>query len=118
MTVPEEEAALPVQAGPRTVADLFGVPFATEVARRDLAALGEAIEEFRTASGNLPGDVEELRVVWQALRPGEPFPIDPFDGLWYGYKVEADRFQLWSAGPDPEDPEDDIRYLSRAGNRT
>jgi Zn-dependent protease with chaperone function len=97
---------------PPSVASLMGTEFARTRAEADVLALAEAVEEYARQTGNLPANDEELMLVWQALRGGLPFPIDPFDGYWYGYLREGARFEIWSAGMDAEDPADDVRYVS------
>jgi Zn-dependent protease with chaperone function len=103
-----------------TMARAFGEEFAAERARRDVEAIGAVVEEYSARTGRLPGHPEEVFVVWQVLRPGDPFPTDPFDGYWYGYERVGGGYRIWSGGPDPEDPADDIVFLSAGAgeNRT
>jgi Zn-dependent protease with chaperone function len=97
---------------PATVASLMGSVFARNRAEADILAIAGVVEKYARRTGNLPAGDEELMLVWQALRSDAPFPTDPFDGYWYGYLSEGARFEVWSAGPDAENPADDIRFVS------
>ncbi len=87
------------------------------VVERDILALVEVAESYRASAGELPPAVETLYQAWGHSRPGEPIPIDPFDGQRYGYSLEGGDFVLWSAGPDPDDPEDNLYYSSAEAGR-
>jgi Zn-dependent protease with chaperone function len=88
---------------------------AAEQATADIQSLTVFLEEYRSRSGHLPADAEALYGAWRSARPGEPQPVDPFDGKWYGYRVEGESYYLWSTGPDEKDQTDDIIYVSRKG---
>ena len=91
---------------------------ATTVARYDMARLAAAIEAERAAGRPIPWDWRELRAVWAARHPGEPYPEDPFDSSAYGYEGKGDEYRLWSSGPDVESyTDDDIVWDSRYERR-
>ncbi len=84
-------------------------------ARSDIQALVKMVEEYREQTGHPPADAATLYGAWRSSRSGRTEPIDPFDGHWYGYDVSEEGFHIWSAGPDGDDPADDISYESRDG---
>ncbi|MGH7443769.1 MAG: hypothetical protein ACREKM_02790, partial [Longimicrobiales bacterium] len=65
----------------------------------ELRSLGAFLDAELAAGRGLPADGTELVERWSALH-GEPPPIDPFDGLDYGYFVEGGLYTVWSSGPD------------------
>jgi hypothetical protein len=84
------------------------------IARTDLAALTELIEEQRAVRGVLPWDEDELYDAWAAKHPDAREPRDPFDGQRYGYRTRDAQYQLWSTGPDGSSfTADDVAYDSR-----
>lgn len=64
----------------------------------DFQMLGDLIRSHRSESGVIVPDMETLEPLWTAKHPGTPFPIDPYDGEQYGYVVEDDYAELFSAG--------------------
>jgi Zn-dependent protease with chaperone function len=62
---------------------------------------------LREGTAGVPVDVEALYERWAAAHPGQPQPLDPFDGQWYGYLADAQGFTLYSSGPDGKPETDD-----------
>jgi len=89
---------------------------ASEDAESGILSLAGAAEAHRSTHGAPPDDVQSLYRRWTGQHPGEPAPIDPYDGHWFGYRVEGDQYVIWSTGPDPRDPADDISYSSEDEN--
>jgi Zn-dependent protease with chaperone function len=89
---------------------------AREQARSEIQALVVLVEEYRGQTGHLPADAGAVYGAWRSSRAGRAEPVDPFDGHWYGYQVSGEAFQIWSAGPDGDDPADDVFYESRVGH--
>ncbi len=81
-----------------------------------ILSLVAVVEEHRARFGRLPASSLELYSAWAAQRPGEPAPLDPHDGMQYGYRAEADEFVIWSVGPDSRDDADNLVYSSRAAS--
>jgi Zn-dependent protease with chaperone function len=77
-----------------------------------IMSLVDAAEAHRTAHGVPPPDVQTLYQGWLEQHPGEAAPLDPYDGRWYGYRIDGDEYEIWSDGPDAKDPDDDITYSS------
>ena len=79
---------------------------------RSVAADLESLRAFvlleATAGPGVPADAQALYERWQSTHPGEPELRDPFDGQWYGYRVDSESFTLYSSGPDgsPETADD------------
>jgi len=75
----------------------------------DFARLSEFIaQEWSGDSG--PASMVEIRELWSE-RQRSAFPLDPFDGLEYGYEPGQGSFVLWSSGPDGlPGTDDDIRH--------
>ncbi len=89
--------------------------FARKQVAEDIAALAAVAESFRKRHGRLPVDDEVLYDVWGEDKPGARVPHDPFDGNWYGYGNDGQRFWLWSVGPDMKsNTKDDIDFSSTA----
>jgi Zn-dependent protease with chaperone function len=92
---------------------------ATEEAGRpvviaDLGRLAAVIEERRTAGFEIPWDADELYLLWSDRHPGQPDPVDPFDGETYGYSMRGSDYILWSVGPDGDAyTADDLLFDSR-----
>jgi Zn-dependent protease with chaperone function len=83
-------------------------------AARDFASLSALLEERRRSGLGLPWDGDELSAVWAAAHPGQPEPVDPFDGTGYGYHVHDRDYLLYSVGPDQDGySDDDLIYDSR-----
>jgi Zn-dependent protease with chaperone function len=95
---------------------MFTIARAEEQVRRDLQTLKLAVEDFRARSGgDLPvAQTGALSQLWRQVRPDEVEPIDPFDGLPYGYSMKADSYILWSGGPDGQGNTEDDIYLEVA----
>jgi hypothetical protein len=85
---------------------------ASEDVESGMLSLADAAEAHRSTDGAPPADVQVLYRRWAEQHPGEAAPIDPYDGRWFGYRVDGDEYVIWSAGPDPRDPADDISYSS------
>ena len=91
---------------------------AMKIARADLDALVDLLEERRAAGLVLPWDDDDLYDRWSEKYPDAPEPRDPFDGERYGYRTREDHYQLWSSGPDGESrTSDDVLVDSRAKPR-
>jgi hypothetical protein len=75
----------------------------------DFLALEDAVAARVANGGALPTDADGLREAWEAARPGESYPTDPFDGLPYAFGEVDGAIHLQSSGPDGEiGSEDDI----------
>lgn len=85
---------------------------ARRIVEPQLASLREAADRHRETAGAPPADDEQLYDFWLSLHPGESAPVDPFDGLRFGYSARGDAFVIWSSGPDPNDTADDIAVYS------
>jgi Zn-dependent protease with chaperone function len=84
---------------------------AERVVREDLLKFAAFLEAERTAGRELPWDDSELYDRWRAAHPSEPEPLDPYDGMWYGYEQKGDHFRIWSSGPG--EGHRGLRYDSR-----
>lgn len=71
------------------------------------AQLAAVAADHYRRTGALPADVDELYAAWRALRPGVEAPLDPFDGIQYGYSAAGGHYSFWSSGPDGESGTDD-----------
>jgi len=91
-------------------------PPAREVAERivhqDFARIAAFLEGEMKAGRELPWDDDELYDRWRSAHPGETEPLDPYDGMWYGYEQKGEHFRLWSTGPG-DDRRSGVRYDSR-----
>jgi Zn-dependent protease with chaperone function len=87
-------------------------PEQQERIRTDVLGLAAVADAARRQGGVPPANPEALYAAWRAANPGQPDPVDPFDGQPYGYQVEGAEFLIWSAGPDPDDRSDDLYYSS------
>jgi Zn-dependent protease with chaperone function len=83
---------------------------AERVMREDFARLASFLDNEMRAGRELPWDEDELYDRWRAAHPGEPDPLDPYDGMWYGYEQKGEHFRIWSSGPDGRRS---VRYDSR-----
>lgn len=111
-----QEALREAQAGVRApMRELDRVPpfrppgdtvAAAEQARSDLRALARLVLAVQEETGRLPDEEGELAEAWRARRRSDP-PVDPFDGLQYGYAIESAGFVVWSSGPDGQSGNDD-----------
>lgn len=79
----------------------------TAEARRDFRRLAEFIREEWGGQGTLPASIMQVAERWRQVRPDREMPMDPFDGLQYGYQVSGSTFILWSVGPDGRAGSDD-----------
>jgi hypothetical protein len=109
------------QAQPRQVAPALSpkplaeneAVFARKQVAEDFTSLAAVAESFRKRHSRLPADDEVLYAVWNEEKPGARVPHDPFDGNWYGYGNDGQRFWLWSVGPDMKsNTNDDIDFSS------
>lgn len=84
----------------------------------DFDAISALILTHLEETGEIPAGHDELSELWEAEWNGLPLPVDPFDGLPYGYYVDEDGVFLWSVGPDAEvETDDDIeRWLDVPGS--
>jgi Zn-dependent protease with chaperone function len=87
---------------------------AEEQAGRDLARLKAFIEAEREHGRAVPWDTWDLYARWQAARPGDAGPIDPFNGYWYDYESHGDSYRIWSSGPDGDNRTADDIVLDAA----
>ena len=79
--------------------------------QQDLDSLARIALAHRESGGDYPADEVALLKAWQTNNPRSPFPMDPFDGKQYGYRVQEDHFILWSSGPDTVSGTDDDLWL-------
>ena len=74
-----------------------------------MARIGELVVEHHRASGEVLVDEAEIATAWSELRPDEPLPTDPFDGLNYGFDPIEGGLRIYSSGPDgAPSTEDDL----------
>jgi hypothetical protein len=71
-----------------------------------LDTLGLYLQARREDGQPLPRSAEALYALYQTERDA-PAPLDPFDGLRFGYERNGDHFHLWSSGPDQASGTDD-----------
>jgi hypothetical protein len=90
---------------------------AARIVEQDFARLAAFLNAEQTAGRELPWDEDELYERWRAAHPAEPEPVDPYDGMWYGYEQRGEHFRLWSSGPRGE-RHGGWRYDSRARSLT
>ncbi len=101
------EAAEPgASASPSSMVGISGV------AESRILSLADVAEDVRQDEGAPPEDIDALYKAWSRAHPGEPQPLDPYDGRPLGYRLDGDEYVIWSIGPDPKDPDDDITYDS------
>lgn len=84
------------------VAPVVDVEAARSQVHADFDSLEQVARHFYERTGMLPTDDDALYGFWAIVHPGEPAPLDPFDGLHYGYYTEDGTAVLWSSGPDGE----------------
>lgn len=93
-----------VGQGPAAAAEATAVDAAAgvEQAQRDFQRLADFIRQEWRGQGTVPGSIMEVTRRWRQERPDEEMPLDPFDGLQYGYEASGSgsTFILWSVGPD------------------
>jgi Zn-dependent protease with chaperone function len=82
--------------------------------RQRVRSLFVVAEMHRTTSGDPPEDVQQLYELWRSTHPGEPEPVDPYDGQPFGYRLDDGEYVIFGSGPDPDSISDDIYYSSRA----
>ncbi len=110
---PEVEAALDQAALARQDNSALIETEAFAKVREDFRTLADLIEEFRQRTGRLPENSEAVYSAWTKLRVHQPEPIDPFDGLRYGYVAVGTFYYLTSSGLDGlSDTEDDLTFDS------
>lgn len=85
---------------------------AERAVRQDFMRLAAFLEAERTAGRELPWDESELYDRWRTAHPAEPEPLDPYDGMWYGYEQKGEHFRIWSTGPG-DGSHRGLRYDSR-----
>ena len=85
---------------------------ASGIAESRILSLADVAEDVRQDEGAPPADIDALYKAWSLAHPGDPLPIDPYDGRRLGYRLDGDEYVIWSIGPDPKDPDDDITYDS------
>jgi Zn-dependent protease with chaperone function len=83
-----------------------------ETVQLHILGLATVADQVARDTGAPPADHNALYDAWRAANPGAEVPLDPFDGQWYGYQVDAGEFVIWSRGPDAESREDDLYYSS------
>ncbi len=98
---------LSAQAQESTVVAPADTAAAMAQAEADLAQLAWLIEDSRLAGSEIPVNSEALYELWSASAPEDPEPLDPFDGLRYGYVAFEGEYYLYSSGPDGVPGSDD-----------
>lgn len=102
---------IPEQAAETSASPSVDPEVAAAQVQTDLETLAQFIGSEWT-DGAFPETMSELRERWTEVRD-EVFPLDPFDGYQYGYRLSNDGYRLWSSGPDGESSTaDDIVLLS------
>lgn len=110
---PEVEAALDQAALARQDNSALVETEAFATVREDFGTLSDLIEEFRQRTGRLPENSQAVYSAWRKLRVNQPEPIDPYDGLRYGYVAVGAFYYLTSSGLDGlSDTEDDLTFDS------
>ena len=110
---PEVEAALNQAALARQENSALLETEAFAKVREDFGTLSDLIEEFRQRTGRLPESSQAVYSAWRKLRLHQPEPIDPYDGLRYGYVPVGAFYYLTSSGLDGlSDTEDDLTFDS------
>jgi uncharacterized protein (UPF0335 family) len=64
-----------------------------------LARMATGLEIYKAANGKYPASLDALT----AAQLGNEPPIDPFSGKALLYRLDEDRYALWSIGPDSAD---------------
>lgn len=77
-----------------------GAVAAEQEARLGFATLASFLADEAAAGRPLPETSDELYERWTAANPGLDAPLDPFDGLGFGYSLEGGSYVLWSTGAD------------------
>ncbi len=88
---------------------------ATTTVSADAERLLVVLRRHHRAGNPLPADVDALETLWQEHHPDQPWPLDPYDGLGYGYvPIDQSTVRIWSSGPDRESgTEDDVSAVHR-----
>jgi len=74
----------------------------------DFAEIEAVLREHRRETGEAVVDEERLAEVFAARRGGRALPLDPFDGVSYGFLGGGESpIYLFSSGPDGEPGSDD-----------
>lgn len=89
-----EEPEEPLPSTPEEIAA------AADRARTGMVRIAELVVEHHAASGELLADDVGIAAAWSERRPGEPLPLDPFDGLRFGVDSTGTGVRLYSSGPD------------------
>jgi general secretion pathway protein G len=86
----------------------------------DFQSIASALKTYKTIGGSYPSTdqgllalVERSKVAPKPRRWAQLFrkePLDPW-GRKYEYREEKGKYRLWSKGPDPKDPKDDLKYV-------
>ena len=110
---PEVEAALDQAALARQDNSTLLETESYAKVREDFGTLSDLIEEIRQRTGRLPENSQAVYSAWRKLRVHQPEPIDPYDGLRYGYVAVGAFYYLTSSGLDGlSDTEDDLTFDS------
>ncbi|HEX7120607.1 MAG TPA: M48 family metallopeptidase, partial [Longimicrobiales bacterium] len=81
---------------------------------RDVARLMDFVDAQWGGTGTWPADADEVYARWAELRPADPAPVDPYDGLPYGFMNLDTHYVVWSSGPDATGgTADDLAWDSR-----
>lgn len=89
------------------------------VLKGDFQSITNALNSYKVTSGDYPSTEQGLKALTERPKIA-PIPKrwimlmdeEPID-LWnrkYQYKYEDNKIQLWSKGPNLEDPKDDIYF--------
>jgi tetratricopeptide (TPR) repeat protein len=76
-----------------------GARWCTTRAGLRLARVATALEIYKAANGKYPASLDALTPAQVGTEP----PIDPFSGKPLRYRLDGDRYALWSIGPDSAD---------------
>ena len=93
-----------------TNAGVFAPVMDASQVETDFQVLSDFIAEEWSDPGVLPASMSEIRERWEQVRPGEPLPRDPFDGLDYGFVNYGEFYEFWSSGFDGQSGTDDDIY--------
>lgn len=99
-------------AGPMGAGD---VSAAKSEAASDAELLATGVRRYLEERGELPSDLDDVYEAWPDWYGGAQAPVDPFDGLRYGYELRESGFSIWSSGPDGEPETDDDLVFEFAG---
>jgi len=88
------------------------VPAAMVQLDEDVDRLSRLVRTFHSRNGFATEDIDVIYEMWTAEHPDQAHPLDPFDGLRYGYNTTEEGFVIWSVGPDGEAGSEDDVYRS------